>query len=45
MIKEQRAKLSKTKYLELNNRNNSNSFSCNNCSSINISRNNDKFSI
>ena len=33
------------KYHKSNKRNNTNSISCNNCSIINISRNNNKFSI
>ena len=45
MIKEEKIKLSRTKKLELNARNNSNSVSCNNCGIVNISRNNNKSSV
>ena len=43
MIKKRKCQiLSKTKEI---NRNNSNSISCNNCSIVNISRNNNKFGV
>ena len=45
MIKEEKVKLSRTKKLELNARNNSNSVSCDYCGIVDISRNNNKFGI
>ena len=39
MIKEEKVKLSRTKKLELNARNNSNSISCNNCTKLLVPRN------
>ncbi len=45
MIKEEKVKLSRTKKLELNARNNSNSVSCDYCGIVDISWNNNKFGI
>ena len=45
MIKEEKVKLSRTKKLELNARNNSNSVSCDYYCTFNTSRNNNKLSI
>ena len=45
MIKEEKVKLSRTKKLELNARNNSNSISCDYCGIVNIGRNNNKFGV
>ena len=45
MIREEKVKLSRTKKLELNARNNTNSISCDDCCSFNISRNNNKFGV
>ena len=45
MIREEKVKLSRTKKLELNARNNTNSISCDYCGIVNISRNNNKFGV
>ena len=45
MIREEKVKLRRTKKLELNARNNSNSVSCDYCGIVNISRNNNKFGV